>query len=48
VVLGGALESRGMASFKARFGADDAEAVRAYITQRARAALPASGAGSSR
>jgi quinohemoprotein ethanol dehydrogenase len=40
VVLGGALESRGMASFKARFGADDAEALRAYITQRARAALP--------
>jgi quinohemoprotein ethanol dehydrogenase len=40
VVLGGALEPRGMASFKERFGAEDAEAVRAYITQRARAAMP--------
>jgi quinohemoprotein ethanol dehydrogenase len=40
VVLDGALQSRGMVSFKERFGADDAEAVRAYITQRARAALP--------
>jgi alcohol dehydrogenase (cytochrome c)/quinohemoprotein ethanol dehydrogenase len=48
VVLGGALESRGMASFRTRFGADDAEALRAYITQRARAALPATGSGSGR
>jgi hypothetical protein len=30
-----------MASFKGRFGAEEAEALRAYITQRARAALPA-------
>jgi PQQ-dependent dehydrogenase (methanol/ethanol family) len=41
VVLDGALQSRGMASFKARFGAGEAEALRVYITQRARAALPA-------
>jgi mono/diheme cytochrome c family protein len=40
VVLGGALASRGMASFRERFGAEEAEAVRAFITQRARAALP--------
>ena len=40
VVLGGALASRGMASFRERFGAGEAEAVRAFITQRARAALP--------
>ena len=41
VVIDGALQSKGMASFKARFGADEAEMLRAYITQRARAALPA-------
>jgi quinohemoprotein ethanol dehydrogenase len=41
VVIDGALQSRGMASFKARFGAADAETLRAYITQRARAGLPA-------
>ena len=41
VVLEGALESRGMVSFRERFGAAEAEALRAYITQRARAAMPA-------
>jgi alcohol dehydrogenase (cytochrome c)/quinohemoprotein ethanol dehydrogenase len=41
VVIDGALQSRGMGSFRERFGADDAETLRAYITQRARAALPA-------
>jgi hypothetical protein len=41
VVIGGALQARGMASFRERFGEADAEAVRAFITQRARAALPA-------
>jgi PQQ-dependent dehydrogenase (methanol/ethanol family) len=41
VVLDGALEPRGMVSFKARFGAAEAEALRAYIAQRARAAMPA-------
>lgn len=41
VVIDGALQPRGMVSFKERFSADDAEAVRAYIVQRARAALPA-------
>jgi PQQ-dependent dehydrogenase (methanol/ethanol family) len=41
VVLEGALEPRGMVSFRQRFGAEEAEALRAYITQRARAALPA-------
>lgn len=40
VVIDGALATRGMGSFKSRFGAEEAEAVRAYITQRARAALP--------
>ena len=39
VVIDGTLQPRGMVSFKSRFGAEDAEAVRAYITQRARAAL---------
>jgi PQQ-dependent dehydrogenase (methanol/ethanol family) len=41
VVIDGALQSRGMVSFKARFGAEEAETLRAYIAQRARAALPA-------
>jgi PQQ-dependent dehydrogenase (methanol/ethanol family) len=41
VVLDGALESRGMVSFRERFGAAEAEALRAYITQRAHAAMPA-------
>ena len=35
VVMDGALEPRGMVSFRDRFSAADAEAVRAYITQRA-------------
>lgn len=35
VVIDGALEPRGMVSFRDRFSAADAEAVRAYITQRA-------------
>lgn len=41
VVIDGVLQPRGMVSFKARFSAEDAEGIRAYITQRARAALPA-------
>ena len=41
VVIDGALQSRGMASFSERFGAADAEAVRAYITQRAHQAAAA-------
>jgi quinohemoprotein ethanol dehydrogenase len=40
VVIGGALQPRGMVSFRDRFSAEDAEAVRAYITQRAHEALP--------
>jgi quinohemoprotein ethanol dehydrogenase len=40
VVIDGVLQQRGMVSFRDRFGAEDAEAVRAYITQRARDALP--------
>jgi quinohemoprotein ethanol dehydrogenase len=39
VVIDGALQPRGMVSFRSRFGAEEAEAVRAYITQRAHAAL---------
>jgi len=39
VVIDGALQSRGMGSFRERFGAEDAEAVRAYITQRAHQAM---------
>jgi quinohemoprotein ethanol dehydrogenase len=41
VVLDGVLTPRGMVSFRERFGAEDAEALRAYITQRAHQALPA-------
>jgi mono/diheme cytochrome c family protein len=41
VVIDGILQSRGMVSFKGRFGAREAESLRAYITQRARAAMPA-------
>jgi quinohemoprotein ethanol dehydrogenase len=45
VVIDGVLTPRGMVSFRDRFGAEDAdavaEAVRAYITQRAHQALPA-------
>jgi PQQ-dependent dehydrogenase (methanol/ethanol family) len=39
VVIDGVLQQRGMVSFRDRFDAGDAEALRAYITQRARAAL---------
>jgi mono/diheme cytochrome c family protein len=39
VVMDGLLQSRGMVSFKERFGPEDAEAVRAYITQRAHQAM---------
>lgn len=42
VVIDGVLQTRGMVSFKARFGTEQAEDLRAYIAQRARAALPAS------
>jgi quinohemoprotein ethanol dehydrogenase len=48
VVLDGALESRGMVSFRSRLAADDAEAIRAYLVGRAiegKAALAASTAG---
>jgi PQQ-dependent dehydrogenase (methanol/ethanol family) len=41
VVIDGVLTPRGMVSFRERFGADEAEAVRAYITQRAHQAIPA-------
>ena len=41
VVIDGVLTPRGMVSFRERFGAEDAEAVRAYITQRAHQAMPA-------
>lgn len=40
VVIDGVLTPRGMVSFRERFGAEDAEAVRAYITQRAHQAMP--------
>ena len=46
VVIDGALQSRGMGSFRERFGAEDAEKVRAYITQRAHEA--AAGAAQAR
>jgi quinohemoprotein ethanol dehydrogenase len=39
VVMDGALEPRGMVSFRGRISAEDAEAVRAYITQRAHQAV---------
>jgi alcohol dehydrogenase (cytochrome c)/quinohemoprotein ethanol dehydrogenase len=35
VVLGGALETRGMVSFRKRLQAGDAEAIRAYLVKRA-------------
>jgi PQQ-dependent dehydrogenase (methanol/ethanol family) len=38
VVIDGLLEPRGMASFRQRLSVEDAESVRAYITQRAHAA----------
>ena len=41
VVIDGALQSRGMASFRERFSAEDAEKVRAYITRRAHEAAAA-------
>jgi hypothetical protein len=41
VVIDGALEPRGMVSFRQYFGAEEAEALRAYVTQRAYAAMPA-------
>ena len=41
VVIDGALQARGMGSFRERFSAEDAEAVRAYITQRAHQAAAA-------
>jgi len=44
VVIDGALQARGMASFRERFGVEDAEAVRAYITQRAHQAAAAAAA----
>ena len=44
VVIDGALQSRGMGSFKDKLAPEDAEAVRAYITQRAHALMPAGAA----
>ncbi|HTQ99428.1 MAG TPA: PQQ-dependent dehydrogenase, methanol/ethanol family [Candidatus Acidoferrum sp.] len=41
VVLGGVLESKGMVSFKQRFGDKEAEAIRAYMVQRANQAKAA-------
>jgi hypothetical protein len=41
VVMDGALEPRGMVSFRGRISPEDAEAVRAYITQRAHQAQAA-------
>lgn len=35
VVLGGALQANGMASFKDRLSADEAESIRAYLIERA-------------
>ena len=35
VVLGGALQANGMASFRDRLSADDAESIRAYLIERA-------------
>ncbi len=43
IVIDGALEPRGMVSFRSRITADDAEAIRAYLVKRAidaKAALP--------
>jgi quinohemoprotein ethanol dehydrogenase len=40
VVIEGVLAPKGMGSFKERFGVAEAEALRAYITQRAHAAMP--------
>jgi quinohemoprotein ethanol dehydrogenase len=48
VVLDGILQAQGMVSFKERFGTEEAEDLRAYITQRARAALAASAAPAAR
>ena len=44
VVIDGALQPKGMVSFRDRFSAEDAEAVRAYITQRAHEARAAQAA----
>ncbi len=48
VVMDGVLQSRGMVSFKNRFGAADAEAIRAYITQRAHQAMAPAAAPTAR
>jgi PQQ-dependent dehydrogenase (methanol/ethanol family) len=40
VVIDGVLTPRGMVSFRERFGVEEAEAVRAYIIQRAHQGLP--------
>jgi mono/diheme cytochrome c family protein len=40
VVIGGVLTPRGMVSFRKDLSDEDAESVRAYIAQRARAAMP--------
>jgi mono/diheme cytochrome c family protein len=43
IVLGGALQANGMASFKGRLTEDQAQAVRAYIVSRANEAKAAGG-----
>lgn len=46
IVLGGALQSAGMASFKGRMTAEEVQSVRAYIIERAnqaKSAPPAAG-----
>jgi quinohemoprotein ethanol dehydrogenase len=40
IVIDGALAKNGMVSFKAALSPEDAEALRAYIVDRARAAMP--------
>jgi alcohol dehydrogenase (cytochrome c)/quinohemoprotein ethanol dehydrogenase len=47
VVIDGALQARGMVSFKDRFDADAAESIRAYLTMRAHQAM-AQGSGPGR
>jgi mono/diheme cytochrome c family protein len=43
IVLGGALQANGMASFKARMSEDEAQSVRAYLIERANQAKTSAG-----
>jgi quinohemoprotein ethanol dehydrogenase len=45
IVIDGALSKNGMASFRAAVSPEDVEAVRAYVVDRAHAAMPAAAAG---